>query len=149
MSDSAFNRVHGFISMWGSSDAAEDWLKAAEPEYKRRYAQMRAQQTQSRIDSVLAAARASETIDGTKCTRATRAKIQRLIAMHEAWSDDMLPAIACRWVQKGMTAEQLRASWGGPEDINRTVTSFGVSEQWVYGDSYVYLDEGVVTAWQN
>lgn len=51
----------------------------------------------------------------------------------------------------GMTAEEVRESlWGSPEDINRTTTARGVSEQWVYsGYKYVYLEDGIVTAIQD
>lgn len=51
------------------------------------------------------------------------------------------------WI--GMTKEMLKLSWGTPDDINRTVTSYKVSEQWVYGTQYVYIDDGIVTAWQD
>lgn len=52
--------------------------------------------------------------------------------------------------QIGMTAEEVRQStWGEPDDINKTTTKYGVSEQWVYGGGkYIYLDDGVVTAIQ-
>ncbi|KOY13802.1 hypothetical protein [Paenibacillus xylanivorans] len=51
----------------------------------------------------------------------------------------------------GMTAEELKNSklWGEPDTVNRTTTKYGVSEQWVYGNSrYVYLEEGIVTSIQ-
>lgn len=51
----------------------------------------------------------------------------------------------------GMTAEEVKNSrWGKPDDINRTITAYGVSEQWVYDIyGYVYLDDGIVTAIQD
>ena len=54
-------------------------------------------------------------------------------------------------VSIGMTKAQVLAScWGKPESINRTVTAYGVHEQWVYNlKSYVYFENGVVTAIQN
>ena len=54
----------------------------------------------------------------------------------------------------GMTAEEVRRSaWGTPDEINRTTTKYGTSEQWVYegfnyDNKYVYLDDGIVTAIQ-
>ena len=51
-----------------------------------------------------------------------------------------------------MTSEQVRASIGLPDDINRTVYSFGVHEQWVYGkygDRYLYFEDGILTSWQD
>ena len=43
----------------------------------------------------------------------------------------------------------LMASWGDPVKINRTVILGGAHEQWVYSSSYVYLDNGVITGWQD
>jgi hypothetical protein len=57
------------------------------------------------------------------------------------------------WV--GMNQEQLQIVWGAPAKRNQTVTAFGVSEQWVYRESYqdvpwayAYLENGKLTAWQ-
>jgi hypothetical protein len=50
----------------------------------------------------------------------------------------------------GMTAEQARLSWGAPKDVNTTVHEGAKDEQWVYpSGSYIYLENGVVTAIQN
>lgn len=55
------------------------------------------------------------------------------------------------WI--GMNQEQLILSWGEPDDKNRTVTKYGIREQWIYGEfpnvTYVYLEDGVVTSWQD
>jgi len=51
-----------------------------------------------------------------------------------------------------MTQEQVSASWGRPHDVNRTVYSFGVHEQWVYveyGSYYLYFEDGILTSWQD
>lgn len=47
-------------------------------------------------------------------------------------------------VRLGMTAAIVRlCGWGEPNSINRTITSWGVSEQWVYGDGrYLYFRNG-------
>jgi hypothetical protein len=49
----------------------------------------------------------------------------------------------------GMTEEQVKLSWGKPERINRTVTRRGEREQWIYGDTYLYFENGVLDAWQD
>lgn len=47
----------------------------------------------------------------------------------------------------GMTAEEVRNStWGSPDDINKTVTAYGTTEQWVYGNKYIYFRDGIVTS---
>lgn len=51
----------------------------------------------------------------------------------------------------GMTADEVKQDWGEPDKINTTTTLNGTSEQWIYNNTntYVYLDNGVVTAVQN
>lgn len=52
-------------------------------------------------------------------------------------------------IRLGMTADQVRSSWGNPRSINATITARGKHEQWVYGiGQYVYLTDGVVTTIQ-
>lgn len=50
----------------------------------------------------------------------------------------------------GMTSSEVKNStWGSPDKINKTTTTYGVSEQWVYGSGkYIYLENGIVTAIQ-
>lgn len=63
----------------------------------------------------------------------------------------------------GMNEIEVRASKGSPPNsVNRTVGAWGVHEQWVYGGlmgagaykyyitpTYLYFENGVLTAWQN
>ena len=48
-----------------------------------------------------------------------------------------------------MTKEMVRESWGDPDDINRTIGSFGVHEQWCYGYQYLYFEDGKLTVMQD
>ncbi len=49
----------------------------------------------------------------------------------------------------GMTKEMVIASVGYPNDINRTVGSWGVHEQWVYYSYYLYFENDILTSWQD
>ncbi|HUW07221.1 MAG TPA: hypothetical protein VMW01_13265 [Williamwhitmania sp.] len=51
------------------------------------------------------------------------------------------------WI--GMTKSMLIDSRGRPKDINRTVGSWGVHEQWIYTGIYIYLENDIVTSWQD
>lgn len=54
-------------------------------------------------------------------------------------------------VRIGMTADQVinRTRWGRPNTVNKTITTQGVREQWVYGDGmYLYFESGRVTTIQ-
>ena len=59
-------------------------------------------------------------------------------------------------IVRGMTEDQVKASWGHPYDINRSVGSWGVREQWCYGywhygwrpTSFLYFKNGTLDSWQ-
>ena len=67
--------------------------------------------------------------------------------------------ITGRKIELGMSENVLRASWGWPSEVNRTVNSSGVRKQFVYSryngtrrfdqPTYVYVENGVVTSWQD
>lgn len=71
------------------------------------------------------------------------------------------PRKTYKWVKKvwaaveegkvfiGMTAEQARMSWGKPEEVNRTITGNVKHEQWIYGESYLYFENGILSGIQN
>lgn len=51
------------------------------------------------------------------------------------------------WI--GMSKAALIDSIGNPEKINKTVGSWGVHEQYVYGNGlYIYIENGIVTSYQ-
>jgi hypothetical protein len=49
----------------------------------------------------------------------------------------------------GMSNLALLASYGSPQDVNISTGSWGTHKQYVYGYEYVYVENGVVTSWQN
>lgn len=49
----------------------------------------------------------------------------------------------------GMTLNDVKLSWGEPDDINRSVGSWGVHEQWIYGAVYLYFKNGILTSFQD
>jgi hypothetical protein len=67
----------------------------------------------------------------------------------KGWPASITKAVIARQIKFGMSREQVRMSWGEPDDINRTVIPGHVSEQWIYGSQYVYFTNGAVTAWQD
>ena len=47
-----------------------------------------------------------------------------------------------------MMDKQVLSSWGEPKERNKTVGSWGVHEQWIYGERYIYIQNGVLTSYQ-
>jgi hypothetical protein len=55
-------------------------------------------------------------------------------------------------VRIGMTVQEvIESSWGKPEHVNRTTSTYGTREQWVYPGyhNYLYFENGVLTSIQN
>lgn len=50
------------------------------------------------------------------------------------------------WI--GMTKEMAKISLGNPKDINKTVGSWGVHEQWVYNNLFLYFENNKLTSYQ-
>ena len=127
-------------------------LKLVVAEFRRRQEMKEVTAQKERLATILDRAKDYRFTSGGRCTRGTPTRVRRLIAEHRQWSDEELLSVACGGIVIGMSAEQVVASWGRPNDINRSIYSSGVHEQWVYGEldaSYVYLEDGVVTSLQN
>jgi hypothetical protein len=58
-------------------------------------------------------------------------------------------AISKNKIAIGMTKEMVIDSWGDPENINRDVGSWGIHEQWIYNSTYLYFENGKLTAFQD
>jgi hypothetical protein len=85
----------------------------------------------------------------------SRTRVTSLVTNHPGWNDEDLATVACRKIRIGMTAEQVAAAWGRPQDINTTTTAYGRHEQWVWEDSdglpyqFAYFEDGVLTSIQD
>ena len=54
------------------------------------------------------------------------------------------------YIWLGISKEMAIISRGYPEDINRSVGSWGTSEQWVYSNrTYLYFRNGTLSSWQD
>jgi hypothetical protein len=64
------------------------------------------------------------------------------------WSQMECQQIDEQQIWIGMDTDQVRASRGKPKRINRSLGSYGVRDQWIYGDESVYVENGKVVAYQ-
>lgn len=66
------------------------------------------------------------------------------------WSQKVWDAIKANKVFIGMTKNMVELSWGFPEEINESIGSWGIHEQWVYPSyQYLYFENGKLTSIQN
>lgn len=84
---------------------------------------------------------------------------QEVVNQHPEWPEQVQADVLAGTVRIGMTQEQVLASLGNPYDVNRTVGSWGVHEQWIYGyyqqdyaftpSLYLYIEDGILTSFQD
>jgi len=69
---------------------------------------------------------------------------------HPDWSKEECLKLANHKIWVGMSKLQLQLSWGNPKSIDRHSTFGSDAEQWIYGNlgPYVYVNNGVVSSWQ-
>jgi hypothetical protein len=48
----------------------------------------------------------------------------------------------------GMSKEQVITKWGKPNKINKTIFADYTHEQWIYGESYLYFENDILTSIQ-
>lgn len=69
----------------------------------------------------------------------------KICTANPLWTKEACKLIADGKVQIGMTTDQVIASWGKPQDINRTTSVNYTREQWVYRNyQYLYFYDGIL-----
>jgi hypothetical protein len=66
----------------------------------------------------------------------------------EEFDEEIWDIILNNSVKLGMTSKECRVSYGIPDKVNSTRTEGMTSEQWVYKNSYLYFDNGILKAIQ-
>lgn len=71
----------------------------------------------------------------------------------EQYGESRAALILKKLVCIGMTKGEVYESWGDPTSVNKTTSSYGVHEQWVYEgknykNRYLYFEDGIVTTIQ-
>lgn len=65
------------------------------------------------------------------------------------WEKAVIEAIKVKKLLPGMTKEQVVASWGAPDDFNRTITKKTSDEQWFYGTTaQLYFENDHLMGWK-
>lgn len=76
---------------------------------------------------------------------AAKRRLEEYVQAHPEYRKEILD----HQITLGMSQDDVIASWGKPEHVNTTVTAYGRHEQWVYGNQYVYFEDGRVSAVQS
>lgn len=86
-------------------------------------------------------------------------ELEKKLAQHPEWTEQDKGYIRRHEIRIGMSKSAVIASWGDPIDINRTVGSWGIHEQWIYSfgsassigyeHKYLYFENGKLTSFQD
>jgi len=82
-------------------------------------------------------------------TLQAKEKAQRLSSLTKKYGSKNAKDIIDGYIRIGMTKSMCKEAWGDPDHINKTTTSYGTSEQWCYGNSYVYFEGNKIIAIQD
>ena len=101
------------------------------------------------------AADGSVSFQDSPCAVTTKGEVVKLDYVQPSTERDakINAAIAGGRVRTGMTAAEVKRSWGSPSKINTSVGSYGKHEQWVYErenykNQYLYIQNGVLASMQ-
>ena len=101
------------------------------------------------------AADGSVSFQDSPCAAATKGEALKLDYVKPSTDRDAKigAAIAGGRVRTGMTAAEVKRSWGSPSKINTSVGSYGKHEQWVYErvndrNQYLYIQNGILASIQ-
>jgi hypothetical protein len=97
----------------------------------------------------------SVSFQDSPCAVTTKGEVMKLDYVQPSTERDAKigAAIAGGRVRTGMTAAEVKRSWGSPTKINTSVGSYGRHEQWVYErdnykNQYLYIQNGILTSMQ-
>lgn len=86
--------------------------------------------------------------DNVKAITASK-KAKRKAELTQKYGADNADVILEGKVRIGMTKAMCEEAWGYPDEINKMTGSWGTDEQWVYGNNYLYFENGELTTIQN
>lgn len=87
--------------------------------------------------------------DGSGWTPEECVRIIEILYDNYDQSDSQIEAVVASKVQIGMSDVAVWYSWGNADAINTSNYGGRVTEQYVYGTKYIYIEDGKVTSYQD
>jgi hypothetical protein len=74
-------------------------------------------------------------------------QVSRFTYLENKYGTNMAARLNSGRIWKGMTAEMVRDSWGKPVKINRVIMNNMVKEEWIYRNTWLYIENNNLVEW--
>jgi len=74
-------------------------------------------------------------------------KVSRFTYLENKYGSNMAAKLMAGKIWKGMEAEMITDSWGSPRKINRVINGNVIKEEWIFRNTWLYLENDVLTEW--
>ncbi len=76
-----------------------------------------------------------------------RQKISRFEYLMNKYGNQVATQLYAGKIWKGMTGEMVKDSWGSPRKINRVISGNNIREEWIYQNTWLYLQNDELVQW--
>jgi hypothetical protein len=77
----------------------------------------------------------------------TPQQVSRFTYLENKYGTNMAARLISGKIWKGMSSEMVRDSWGKPQTINRTISGNTIEEEWFYKNTWLYIENDILTDW--
>jgi hypothetical protein len=71
----------------------------------------------------------------------------RFTRLENKYGTSMAAKLISGKIWKGMSSEMVSDSWGTPQKINRVISGNTVKEEWIYKNTWLYIQDDVLENW--
>lgn len=74
-------------------------------------------------------------------------KVSRFTYLESKYGSNMAARLMAGKIWKGMNGEMIKDSWGNPRKINRVISGNVIKEEWIFKNTWLYLENDILAEW--
>lgn len=71
----------------------------------------------------------------------------RFTYLENKYGTSMASRMIAGKIWKGMTSDMVNDTWGSPQKINRVISGNTVKEEWIYKNTWLYIEDDILREW--